>query len=407
MAKIRIHFLLKSVAKFRTFTSTSCALCALLLLSCAKVDKETTHFKAALDSLKQRYAPDGRVAVYDLTLEQQGNAIVLKGDVDNMKAKDESLAAVAKADGVTVLDSVRVLPDPQLGEKTFGIVSVSVGNVRTKPGHLNELCTQALMGTVVKLLKKQGGWYYIQLPDRYLGWLEESAMKITTAEGVDAWKSAAKVIVTNYFAIVRMQPKVIAQPVSDAVTGVLLGFISRQPGWVKVEVPDGRRGFIEAANVEEFDVWKRTRKLTPDNVEKTAKMFIGVPYLWGGTSSKGMDCSGFTKTVFRLNGLELNRDADEQALMGEAIDPGQQFDNLRKGDLLFFGRKATAEKPERITHVGIYLEKQEFIHSPGGAGVKLNSFDPSASNYSESHRKNFVRARRLIGVNQVSELPKK
>jgi cell wall-associated NlpC family hydrolase len=111
--------------------------------------------------------------------------------------------------------------------------------------------------------------------------------------------------------------------------------------------------------------------------------------------------------VFRLNGLELSRDADQQALMGEAIDPGQEFDNLKKGDLLFFGRKVTADKAERITHVGIYLEKREFIHAPGGSGVKLNSFDSSAPNYSESLRKSFVRARRLIGVQQVSEVAKR
>lgn len=231
-------------------------------------------------------------------------------------------------------------------------------------------------------------------------------MKIATAQEVESWNSADKVIVTNYFTILRAQPTAAALPVSDAVAGMVLKLLSHNRGWFGVGLPDGRRGYLEANSVEDFVKWKRTRKLTPDNIEKTATMFIGVPYLWGGTSPKGMDCSGFAKTVYRLNGLELNRDADQQASMGEAIEPGQEFNNLRKGDLLFFGRKGTTDKPEKITHVGIYLENREFIHTPGGTGVTFNSFDPSAPNYSESLRNRFVRARRLIGEKQIPEVTK-
>ena len=393
--------------KTRTLTLTFLAVCASLFFSCTPKNKGLGEVNTLLDSLSQRYAPDGRIAVFEVRVEQQGSAFVVKGDVEDQRAKEESVEAIRKATGGTVIDSVKLLPDPELGENTFGIVAVSVGNVRTKPGHPNELSTQVLMGTVVKLLKKQGGWYFVQMPDKYLGWLEASALRATTAEGVDAWRSATKMIVTNYFALVRSEPRMDALPVSDGVVGMLVKFLARKGTWDQVELPDGRRGFIETSNVEDYQKWRQTRRLTADNIEKTAKMFIGVPYLWGGTSAKGMDCSGFTKTVFRLNGLELNRDADQQALMGEPVDPGRDFENLRKGDLLFFGRKATAERTERITHVGIYLGKQEFIHSPGGAGVKLNSFDPSAPNYSESHRRNFVRSRRVIGVEEVSELSKK
>jgi cell wall-associated NlpC family hydrolase len=306
-----------------------------------------------------------------------------------------------------ILDSLKVLPDPRLGEYRYGIVTVSVGNVRTNPRHQAEMGTQAMMGMVAKLLKKHGGWYYVQLPDDYLGWLEESAMKVTNEAGVESWKSAKKVIVTSIFTFVRERSSDTSRPVSDAVAGVLLKQSTNSDRWVAVELPDGRKGFIEQSCVDEFGHWKRTRHLTPENVEATAKSMMGIPYLWGGTSPKGMDCSGFTKTVFRLNGLELARDADEQAARGEAVDQGSDFEKLKKGDLLFFGRKATVTNPENISHVGIYLGKKEFIHTPGGAGVKLNSFDPSASNYNESELKRFVRARRYIGVQSVPEVPNK
>jgi len=393
--------------KIRIVLSVVLALLLCTLLSFSQQSKSTAPLAAGIDSLKARYAPDRRVAVFDVTCVQQGSAVILRGEVDNAKAKEDVMNLVHKSLGGQTIDSLKVLPDPQLGENRFGIVAVSVGNVRTSPRHQAEMGTQAMMGMVVKLLKKHGGWYYAQLPDQYLGWLEESAMKVTTQAGVESWKSATKVITTTIFTFVRERPSASSQPVSDAVAGVLLKQLKSTGQWLAVELPDGRKGYIERSSVDEFGHWKKTRKLTPGNVEATAKSLMGIPYLWGGTSPKGMDCSGFTKTVFRLNGLELPRDADQQAAAGEVVEKGNDFENLKKGDLLFFGRRTTAEKPENISHVGIYLGKKEFIHTPGGAGVKLNSFDPSAPHYNEAELKRFVRARRYIGAQQIPEVPKK
>ncbi len=376
------------------------------LTACAQPQKPETPASIALDSLKARYAPDRRVAVFDVTCVQQGGAAVARGDVDDQKAKEDALSSLHKILGGQVIDSIRVLPDSQLGENRFGIVAASVGNVRTSPRNSAELSTQTLMGTVVKLLKKQGGHYYIQMPDHYIGWLEGNAMKVTNAAGVDEWNAAKKVIVTTYFTMVREKPERASMPVGDAVAGVLMKHVRTSGSWVAVELPDGRKGYIEKANVEDYKSWKKSRKLTSENIEKTAKMFVGIPYLWGGTSPKGMDCSGFTKTVYRLNGFELYRDADQQAEAGEEVKPGENFENLKRGDLVFFGRKGSGERQERISHVGIYLEKREFIHTPGGSWVKFNSFDPAAPNYSESLRRSFVRARRYVGTSQIPEIPK-
>lgn len=383
------------------------AMMLLLLFSCQSPPSPDARVKAALDSLKAEYAPDERLAVFRVECIHQGSIAVAKGEVDKPAAKDNALAAIRRIVRGEVLDSIKVLPDSQLGAKRFGIVAVSVGNVRTSPRHPGGMATQALMGMVVKLLKRQGEWYYVQLPDNYLGWLESDAMNVTTEAGVEAWKSAPKVIVTTYFTWVREQPGTSAQPVRDAVAGGLMKRVAQSGGWVSVELPDGAGGYIEKSGVEEFARWKSTRKLTAENIEKTAKSLYGVPYLWGGTSPKGMDCSGFTKMVYRLNGLELARDANQQAGGGEDVAPGEEFQNLKKGDLLFFGRKATAEKPENISHVGIYLQNREFIHTPGGSWVKFNSFDPASPHYSESLRRSFVRARRYIGTARVPEVAEK
>lgn len=372
-----------------------------------QAQKIDTPASRVLDSLRNRYAPDHRTAIFEVSCVQHDGVFFARGDVEDPKAREDALTALHSILGGQVMDSIRVLPDAQLGEKRFGIVAASVGNVRSNPRNSAELATQSLMGTVVKLLRKQGGYYSVQMPDHYIGWLEGNAMMVTDAAGVEAWNAAPKVIATAYFTMVRERPSLSSLPVSDAVAGVLMKKTGSSGKWFSVELPDGRKGFIEKANAEEYGQWKKSRKLTQENVEKTAKMFLGIPYLWGGTSPKGMDCSGFTKMVYRLNGLELYRDADQQAMSGDEVKPGENFENLKKGDLLFFGRKGSADRAERISHVGIYLENQEFIHTPGGSWVKFNSFDPSAPNFNEGLRKSFVRARRYIGSSQIPEVPKK
>ena len=134
---------------------------------------------------------------------------------------------------------------------------------------------------------------------------------------------------------------------------------------------------------------------TPETILATARRFFGVPYFWGGTSAKGMDCSGFTKTVFFLNGVLLPRDASQQVFVGEPVDTTGGID-LRPGDLLFFGFRATAERKERVTHVGISLGGKRFIHA--STDVRVNSLAPADTDYSQHREQMFLRARRIIGA---------
>lgn len=385
----------------------SCLIAVLLTLaSCVKEgpssEKPDDKLTAALKPVREKYAPDRRVAVFTVSPVWVGENLVAKGEVENANAKEEALVSLRSAAGKEVIDSILILPDPKLGSRHFGIITVSVGNMRSKPGQAEELATQVLMGMVVKLMKKQGGWFYVQSHDKYLGWIEDDAVVITDEKGVDEWIAASKVIATDYFGVVREQPVVTSQPVSDVVAGVLLRRREQKGSWIGVALPDSRQGYIERSIVQEYASWKKSRRLTGDNVEKVAKMFVGVPYLWGGTSTKGFDCSGYTKTVYRMNGMELNRDANQQALMGEVVATGKDFLGLKKGDLLFFGRKATDEKPERIWHVGIYLGNKEFIHCAGR--VRVSSFDETAPHYDPDRLNTFVRARRVMNAAQVPEV---
>jgi cell wall-associated NlpC family hydrolase len=359
--------------------------------------------RSALASVRERYAFDRRTAVFDVTCQQHEGFVVLRGEVDNPVAKDAALKAVSGVTTDRIVDSVLVLPDASFGARTFGIVTVSVGNVRSKPGEAEELGTQVLMGMAVKILKRHNGFYYVQSNDKYLGWFDTDALFTTDRDGMDAWATSKKVIVTDYFGIVRQQPDLHAPPVCDVVAGCLLKSRGLNGSWFNVALADGRTGFLDSSLAQDYDIWKAARRLNGENVEKVARMFVGIPYLWGGTSVKGMDCSGFTKTVYRLNGIELNRDADQQATMGDEVSSEDNFRNLLKGDLLFFGRKAAAGQRERITHVGIYLGQLKFIHCSGR--VRLSSLDPAAPEYDSFNTNRLVRVRRVIPAAPIPEIP--
>jgi cell wall-associated NlpC family hydrolase len=349
----------------------------------------------SLEAVRARFAPDRRLTVFDVTVDQQQEQTVARGEVESLAARDAVLQALRLSGHRNLVDRIQVLPDAALGARTFGIVRVSVANVRGKPSHAAEMVTQTLLGWPVRILKEDSGWFLVHTePDGYLGWIEDLQLTRVTAEQRREWEGASRVILISPYALMREAPSADADPVADLVIGAILQSTGTSEEWTHVLMPDGRRGFVRASEVQDYESWKASRAPMAANIERTAKQFMGVPYLWGGTSAKGFDCSGFAKTVFRLNGIELPRDTDQQAQAGAAVPIDDRFSQLQRGDLLFFGSAATADRPARVTHVGIYLANGEFIHESGL--VRRNSLLPSSPIYSESHRRRLLQVRRVL-----------
>src|SRR5437867_592780 len=154
------------------------------------------------------------------------------------------------------------------------------------------------------------------------------------------------------------------KPISGtAVVGVpvtRLAVAEERAGWVGLRLPGGGTGWVEAHRVRCGPPDAPEGALDADAVLATAQRFLGVPYLWGGCTPAGIDCSGFVQLVFGLHGICIDRDTTEQVQQGHAV----AFDALEPGDLVFFGPSGPAS--ERVTHVGMMHDRHGFIHARGG-----------------------------------------
>lgn len=317
--------------------------------------------------------------------------MAVTGEVDNAEAKRAALEAAAKFGPVR--DEITVLPTASLGEKTWGITSVSVLNAREKMGNAAEMGTQILMGNAFRIWQVKSNWFQVQSSDRYLGWTEGGSFVAVTEAEVRNWNDGPLLIVTALEDRILEKPDPSAQEVSDVVLCDLVKRVGESGDWAQVALPDGRGGYLRRDSVEDYGTWQKERRPTPENIERTAKSFLGRPYFWGCNTPRGMDCSGFTKLVYFLNGVALDRNASQQARQGIEIPVDPEYSQLKKGDLLFFGRRGTKNSPEKVDHVAIYLGNRDFIQSSGR--VKINSLDP------KSEIADPRRIRRLLHVRRV------
>ena len=358
-----------------------------------KTSKLNEKFDLLSKEVKSEFAPDSRVKTFEPILEKVGKTMVLKGSTTEIQAKENLIKRMSE-ENISILDSMVVLPDPRLGEKTYGITNLSVINIRMKPGYAEESGTQTLLGMPLRILENKGGWLRIQTPEGYLAWVTEKSVVSVDKNEFEKWMKSPKWIINTYYTILRSEPKDNSTVVSDGVWGGIVVKDGQKGKYYKVILPDGKTAYLLKEHAEDFNKWIESRNPNPENIISTAKGFLGFPYMWGGTSIKGMDCSGFTKTTFYLNGIILERDASQQAYTGVNIDITNGLDNLTPGDLLFFGRKATLEKKEKVSHVAIYLGNGEFIHC--ATYVRINSLLPNTPNYYEGSTR-LIRAQRILG----------
>lgn len=240
-----------------------------------------------------------------------------------------------------------------------GIIGVPLSNVYRFAAVSAEMVTQAVFATAVRILEKKKGWFKVQIPvqKNYTGWVK----KENVYAGELPAKGLKKIIVAKHRAALRNVPRESGPVILGLPLNARLWVSEKRGSWFAVWMPGGNQAWIKGQDL----FAEKTAVQSGDTAEKILQMagtFKGVPYLWGGLTPEGFDCSGFVYTLFALHGYNLHRDADLQYQYdGQHVD----MDAICRGDLLFFHEG----KIEIPTHVGIYEGDQSFINASSRRGV--------------------------------------
>lgn len=336
-----------------------------------------------LEQVRREHVPDSRAGVFNLTLEPGDGALVLKGSSTHPAAVADVLARL-EARGAGVADGTVLLPDPALGLARHAIATAAVAPVYLEPALPAAQISQLVLGMRVDVLCREGYWFRIRAEDGYIGWVHAGYVTLGEEEWAFGWERGS-----TGDSVVSLGAELV-----DDDGGILARLpwgarLTRHSG--AYHTADGRRGSIAGGEV--VDVDRIADRFPPrgESIARTARRWLGSPYLWGGVTPGGVDCSGLTQAVMWMHGVALPRDSDLQERVGADVSFEAGFDDVRAGDLLYF-----AEPGARVSHVAISLGGSQIIHSAlTNGGVALDDLAGDAP-FERRLRDMLVRVRRML-----------
>jgi hypothetical protein len=347
-----------------------------------------------LDSLLhdaiRELALDPRVSVLDLRLEGAAAELALAGATTEPSVVAPLLQRLSAAAGTPIRDEVVRLPDPALGEIRCGLVRAAIAPVHAEARISSTQVSQFVLGHRLDLLSRRGYWWRVRGEDGYIGWVHQGYMELGTEEWARSWERAEggdPAVSTGTELVDDEGRTLLFLPWGARV-------VRDQPA--SYRLPDGRRGGISTGELVDADRMRDRFPCRGDSILRSARRWLGTPYLWGGVTRAGADCSGYVQSIFWMHGLALPRDSDQQARVGaDILEAGGEeldFSTLHPADLLFFSE----HDDRRITHVAISLGGSEIIHSAlSNGGVAINDLDGRVD-VERRLRQIFVRARRIL-----------
>lgn len=298
---------------------------------------------------------DIQSAIHELAKHSDNRTSVFEVEIQELKNKTLRLSGRVLEE--SQLDDLRrLLPDLKLDTTLVRIlgrdtreqvhVATNLTGLYEKPTFGMPLSSELTYGTEIEVLDISGNWAFTRQGDGYLGWAYRpylgegpapAATHLLLAPAIGIWA----------------EPNQTSEVITRLVSGTGVIVEETQDGWSLISA--NRSGWIRSRDLRSLSDLPKTVETKRAVLVQDASRMIGVPYLWGGTSGNGIDCSGFSRLLHRWIGIEIPRDADMQHASATPVEPP-----FETGDLLFFGE---GEGGHRITHIGISLGDWNMIHS--------------------------------------------
>lgn len=345
----------------------------------------------ALYRLRQDQFQDERETVFNVRAEPinpgGGSGICLKGRVLTARERQAAVGCLEQAGlGPVDVEKLQILLD----ESTpWALVQRGVADLRRQPSSLSERLSQVLYGESVRILQAGEDYSWAQMAEGgYLGWVHSAALRGCSAEEALAYQRslngqvcAERAVIYHTDLDLSREKEVDQRDATGRLSfGVLVCIAEEHGGWLVLKTPEGGRAWVQRDHILPISQRPKPDALGIAFTLDLIRRFAGIPYLWGGRTSFGFDCSGLAQAFYAFMGVAIPRDADLQCRdsLPVAGDP-------QPGDLLFFGSPASGLPGERyrnVTHVAVSLGGTEYIHAKGGSmGITVNSFDPSSPVY--------------------------
>jgi gamma-D-glutamyl-L-lysine dipeptidyl-peptidase len=302
-----------------------------------------THEQEVFKKTTSPYS-DTRVHVCELEADFSAQVISLSGRVLDRQTLNEVLSALGREfpEAKVASQAVTIL---RLEEPRLFTVATNLTSVHRSPSFGAELLDQMVYGRVVEVLEEKESWGFVRQMDGYLGWTYMPYLHEQPA-------AAATHLVLAPVIALHDGPESTADVVTHLMAGTGIRLDTIHQGWGQVVA--NQIGWLPLETLRTVQDIPQTKEARQATLSKDVIRMIGTPYLWGGISGMGIDCSGFSRLLHKWVGLDIPRDGDMQAGAGKLVEPPYQT-----GDLLFFGDKNT----RKITHVTISLGGWKIIHS--------------------------------------------